>query len=203
LFDTLIVNSGGYDDALIVGVNSFTLSQLVELSGWEFNKIRRAGIVLGVSIAWNCDLDDTAEACMPTMRFLRMDDPTSKLSSGYNFRLARYLDSMGNTRTLTKFYGVRVVFIVSGVASKFDDGALFSSVGAGIGLLSLATVLADLLAEKLLPSRKTFTRAKYSTCSGIPGPKDADEVEEHAELSQVAEASRWFPLLDRSRSQRL
>lgn len=50
-------------------------------------------------------------------------------------------DAAGS-RALTKHYGFRLLILMSGVGSRFDMAALLTAVGAGIGLLAVATLVA-------------------------------------------------------------
>lgn len=58
-------------------------------------------------------------------------------------------------RELVKAYGIRFVITVTGEAGKFSFLPLLLTLGSGIGLLSLATVVADLFMLNLL-KRKEF-----------------------------------------------
>ena len=67
---------------------------------------------------------------------------------GFNFRSASLQvdpESGAQVRRLTKYYGVRVVFRVGGTGGKFDAAALGMVLGSGLGLLGVATVVADML----------------------------------------------------------
>lgn len=76
----------------------------------------------------------------------RVDDPTKdKLSKGYNFRYANhyYLPDTENVgqfkeyRDLYKVYGIRMIFLVSGTAGKFDVVPLLINIGSGLALLGV------------------------------------------------------------------
>ena len=115
-----------------------------------------------VAVFRDCDFDShSGSECVPAISFVRLDDPRSRLSSGMNFRTVQFLhDSLG-TRELTKRYGVRILVLMEGVGGRFDLGALLTAVGAGIGLLTIASMAADLIATKLLTERAKYRGAKY------------------------------------------
>ena len=47
-------------------------------------------------------------------------------------------------RTLIKAYGLKFIIVVTGRAGKFNIVPLLITIGSGIGLLSIATIIADL-----------------------------------------------------------
>ena len=74
---------------------------------------------------------------------MRIDDPDS-FSPGFNFRyLDKYYMKNGDgeevlTRDITKIWGMRVVFLVSGEGRKFDSPIpFFVAFGSGLGLVFL------------------------------------------------------------------
>ena len=52
-------------------------------------------------------------------------------------------------RNLYKLFGVRIIFVVSGTAGRFSIVPLLLALGSGLGLLSVATVIGDLLITKV------------------------------------------------------
>ena len=93
--------------------------------------------------------------------FYRLDDPNSKLSSGYNFRTVEFLHDHWGARELTKRYGIRVLVLTSGVGSQADAVATLTAIGAGIGLLAVAGLIADMVSTKLLSQKDLYNAAKY------------------------------------------
>lgn len=63
-------------------------------------------------------------------------------------------------RELTKAYGLRFIITVTGKAGKFNVLPLLTTLGAGIGLLSLATVFADLAMMNFLKKRDLYKKLK-------------------------------------------
>ena len=142
-------------------VNLWTLEEMVNLAGWSWEAIQNQGITLAMNAVWNCDFDKSS-TCSAVNTFVRLDDPKSKLSHGFNFRSVEYLHDAKGTRQLTKHYGVRLIVLISGVGSQFDWAALFTAIGAGIGLLSVATLIADFIATNLLQNKGIYRQAKYN-----------------------------------------
>ncbi|EGD83495.1 P2X purinoceptor [Salpingoeca rosetta] len=135
--------------------------------------VMMAGAVITVQIRYDCNLDKNVETCAPEYRFTRIDEPNNTLSNGFNFRFARYAIGEVPSRDLYKVYGLRFVFIVSGTAGKFDFVPLLVTFGSGLGLLSLATIVADLLVTKCLRNAEFYYDRKYEIVN-------EDEVEGEA-----------------------
>lgn len=116
----------------------FRLGSVVQWAGSNFQDIAVEGGVIGIHIEWNCDLDKPASECHPRYYFNRLDDKHAKsVSSGYNFRFARYYrDSAGvEFRNLVKAYGIRIDVIVNGKAGKFSIIPTIINVGSGVALM--------------------------------------------------------------------
>lgn len=72
-----------------------------------------------MNLHYDCNLDQDISKCIPKMSVFRVDDPESKISSGFNYRFTRwYNDGSTKTRDLIKVYGVRMMFNVYGVGRK-------------------------------------------------------------------------------------
>uniref|UniRef100_A0A2R9CEI4 P2X purinoceptor n=1 Tax=Pan paniscus TaxID=9597 RepID=A0A2R9CEI4_PANPA len=102
----------------------FQLGSVIRWAGSDFQDIALEGGVIGINIEWNCDLDKAASECHPHYSFSRLDNKLSKsVSSGYNFRFARYYrDAAGvEFRTLMKAYGIRFDVMVNGKGAFFCD----------------------------------------------------------------------------------
>ena len=132
------------------GFNLWTLGDMVRGTGYSYADIKGAGMTVGMNAVWDCNFDHSVDDCKPVVTFTRLDDPTSKLSSGFNFRSIEMMHDDLDSRQLTKHYGVRVLVLISGVGKKFSAVSLLTAIGAGIGLLSVATLIADFIATKLL-----------------------------------------------------
>ncbi|CAF0928527.1 unnamed protein product [Brachionus calyciflorus] len=120
--------------------------------------LSRGGVIL-VSINWDCNLDSD-RLCFPKFKFSRFDLQFSQASaaSGFNFRFSDKFEVNGTLyRILVKAYGLRFVINVSGKAGKFNFVPLLITIGAGLGLLSVATIVADFFLL-YLTSKKNFYR---------------------------------------------
>lgn len=161
------------------GINLWTLEEMVQASGWNWTEIQNLGVTIAMNAVWNCNFDKGVDACAPTITFVRLDDPLSTLSTGFNFRSVEYLHDELGTRQLTKHYGVRLLVLISGVGSQFDWAALFTAIGAGIGLLSVATLIADFIATNLLQNKMVYRSAKYQE---VDVPEEDDEEDEEKSM---------------------
>uniref|UniRef100_A0A2K5QS28 P2X purinoceptor n=1 Tax=Cebus imitator TaxID=2715852 RepID=A0A2K5QS28_CEBIM len=102
----------------------FRMGSVIRWAGSDFQDIALEGGVIGINIEWNCDLDKAASECHPHYSFSRLDNKLSKsVSSGYNFRFAKYYrDAAGvEFRTLIKAYGIRFDVMVNGKGAFFCD----------------------------------------------------------------------------------
>ncbi|EDQ92249.1 uncharacterized protein MONBRDRAFT_31366 [Monosiga brevicollis MX1] len=123
------------------------------------NQAMRNGALITIQVNYDCNLDSSAHTCSPTYKFTRLDTK-SDLSAGYNFRFANYqIDPPA--RDLYKVYGLRFVFVVSGTAGRFSMVPLLVALGSGLGLLGLATVIADLLVTKCIRNANVYYGLKY------------------------------------------
>jgi hypothetical protein len=138
---------------------------------------------------WDCDFDKSKSDCVPSIHFVRLDDPNSKLSSGFNFRSIEYMHDPLDSRQLTKHYGVRLLVLISGVGRQFDIAALFTAIGAGIGLLSVATLVADFIATNVLHNKNVYRQAKFKEVEVTEEEAQAkaaqDEYEKHVAQTDV------------------
>uniref|UniRef100_A0A8D2L9V7 ATP receptor n=1 Tax=Varanus komodoensis TaxID=61221 RepID=A0A8D2L9V7_VARKO len=93
----------------------FLLGNLIH---WKCASLPLKGGVIGIQISWNCDLDKAASQCNPQYSFSRLDSRLTEksVSSGYNFRFAKYYRDAADVdfRTLIKAYGIRFDVIVNG-----------------------------------------------------------------------------------------
>ncbi|XP_006863533.1 PREDICTED: P2X purinoceptor 5 [Chrysochloris asiatica] len=103
----------------------FRLGSMVRWAGSSFQEMAQEGGVIGIQIEWDCDLDKDPSECNPHYSFSRLDDKFAKksISSGYNFRFAKYYrDAAGvEFRTLMKAYGIRFDVMVNGKGAFFCD----------------------------------------------------------------------------------
>ncbi|KAM6315790.1 P2X purinoceptor 5 isoform 2-T2 [Podargus strigoides] len=117
----------------------FLLGNIVQWAGSDFQEVALEGGVIGIQIEWNCDLDRAPSECNPHYSFSRLDNEFAEnsISSGYNFRFAKYYrDAEGvDYRTLIKAYGIRFDVMVNGKAGKFNIIPTVINIGSGLALL--------------------------------------------------------------------
>ncbi|KAM6049214.1 P2X purinoceptor 5 isoform 3-T3 [Chlamydotis macqueenii] len=117
----------------------FLLGSIVQWAGSDFQEMALEGGVIGIQIEWNCDLDKAPSECNPHYSFSRLDNKFAEksISSGYNFRFAKYYrDTEGvDYRTLIKAYGIRFDVMVNGKAGKFNIIPTIINIGSGLALM--------------------------------------------------------------------
>jgi len=134
----------------------------------SISDVKNKGAIIVVSSDWQCDLDHDISECIPTVSFERIDEVTT-FSPGFNFRYVNYyVEDATQFRDLTKVYGIRFLVLISGVGKKFNIVPLLVNIGSGLALLSIATVIADLIALYVHPQRKYYQEAKFEDAKGDP-----------------------------------
>lgn len=163
------------------GANSrcpiFTLQSIVEgANSGSYGEVAMEGGVIQIRIKWNCNLDLSVDKCLPEYSFRRLDSSTYKISKGYNFRYSRNFKDANGTefRTLYKAYGIKFVISVSGQARKFAPVPFFTNVGSGLALLSIATVICDIVVLYMLKARALYKEKKYLQVVGDDAYKVLD-----------------------------
>ncbi|XP_074869745.1 P2X purinoceptor 5 isoform X5 [Carettochelys insculpta] len=123
------------------------------------------GGVIGIQIEWNCDLDKPPSECNPHYSFSRLDNKFAEksISSGYNFRFAKYYrDGAGvEYRTLIKAYGIRFDVMVNGKAGKFNIIPTIINVGSGLALMGAGAFFCDLVLLYLMKKSNFYRGKKY------------------------------------------
>lgn len=146
----------------------WTLGQIISLASassprpFTLHDLQQTGGVISVNFVYECYFDGGNQNCLPQVVFSRIDDPSSK-SAGFNYRRANmYRDANGIlVRDLVKLIGIRFTFQTTGFGKKFTSIVpAFTQLGAGIGLLAVATLVADLLVEYVLPRKRHYAEAK-------------------------------------------
>lgn len=149
--------------------------------------VMQKGAVIQVNIKWECNFD-LRRLCTPVYSFTRFDLPSYSVSSasGFNFRFADKFEVNSTMyRMVVKAYGLRFIITVDGTAGKFNLIPLMLSIGAGLGLLSLATIAADIVLVYCTKNRHTYhslkeleykkPREKYESPLTIDNPIDAED----------------------------
>jgi P2X purinoceptor 4 len=143
----------------------------------NFTEISTNGGVVGIEIAWNCDLDWKLERCNPKYSFRRLDDPNVGISKGFNFRFARYhLEDGVQTRTLYKAYGILFKVVTTGRGGMFDFTTLVLKLGSMIALLGIAVVIGDVVVLYILKKRKYYRENKYQEVVDMDSDKEYEII---------------------------
>ncbi|XP_042111471.1 P2X purinoceptor 5 isoform X1 [Ovis aries] len=166
----------------------FRLGSVVSWTGSNFQEIAVQGGVIGIQIEWDCDLDKAPSECYPRYYFNRLDNRFSgnSISSGYNFRFAKYYrDAAGvEFRTLFKAYGIRFDVMVNGKAGKFNIIPTIINVGSGVALMGVGSFFCDLVLIYFIKKSHFYRDKKY------------EEVRDLEVLAQMAESSQQSVALD-------
>uniref|UniRef100_A0A8B9FBJ4 P2X purinoceptor n=1 Tax=Amazona collaria TaxID=241587 RepID=A0A8B9FBJ4_9PSIT len=143
----------------------FLLGSIVQWAGSDFQEMASEGGVIGIQIEWNCDLDKAASECNPHYSFSRLDNKFAEkpISSGYNFRFAKYYrDAEGiDYRTLIKAYGIRFDVMVNGKAGKFNIIPTIINIGSGLALMGAGAFFCDLVLLYLIKKSNFYRGKKY------------------------------------------
>lgn len=128
----------------------------------QFESIIRLGAVILINVLFDCNLDLGDDLCTPHFEIVRLDE-----GKGFNYRAVEYhrIKNEENQddieyRDLVKRFGVRFHIVIGGTGGKFDIAILGISIGAGLGLLGLASVFTDIVL-KYSRSYMSFKKAKY------------------------------------------
>ncbi|XP_074244468.1 P2X purinoceptor 5 isoform X3 [Saimiri boliviensis] len=109
----------------------------------------------------------------------RLDNKLSKsVSSGYNFRFAKYYrDAAGaEFRTLIKAYGIRFDVMVNGKAGKFSIIPTVINLGSGVALMGAGAFFCDLVLIYLIKKREFYRDKKYEEVRGLEdSSQDAED----------------------------
>ncbi|XP_053376258.1 P2X purinoceptor 4-like isoform X1 [Mercenaria mercenaria] len=146
----------------------FVLKDIAEYSGVDFAHLAYKGGVIQIIINWDCNIDYNVEDCIPEYSFRRLDSDEDILSKGYNFRYAHYYkDQTGvETRTLYKAYGIKFIVTLQGKAGKFSVVPLIINIGSGLAILSVATILCDIMVLYILKAKYLYRDKKYLQVEG-------------------------------------
>uniref|UniRef100_A0A8C0EHR1 P2X purinoceptor n=1 Tax=Bubo bubo TaxID=30461 RepID=A0A8C0EHR1_BUBBB len=143
----------------------FLLGNIVRWAGSDFQEMALEGGVIGIQIEWNCDLDKAPSECNPHYSFSRLDNKFAEksISSGYNFRFAKYYrDAEGvDYRTLIKAYGIRFDVMVNGKAGKFNIIPTIINIGSGLALMGAGAFFCDLVLLYLIKKSNFYRGKKY------------------------------------------
>ncbi|XP_061608559.1 P2X purinoceptor 5 isoform X2 [Phyllopteryx taeniolatus] len=142
----------------------FRLGDLVKRAGHDFQDMAAKGGSVGILIEWNCDLDKDYSQCNPQYSFTRLDiNLNNSVTSGYNFRYARYYkDQNGETfRTLYKVYGIRFDIMINGQAGKFNIIPTIIAIGSGVALLGIGAFVCDMILLYMMNTSSFYRNKKF------------------------------------------
>jgi P2X purinoceptor 4 len=162
---------------LVKGKNQFTLSELVSLAGSDWNQVKYEGAILLMRIAYDCDLNKGKEHCEPELHFDRLDPGNGTFSGGFNVRTVVMHED--GSRQVTKRFGIRVLFSVSGQAGRFSIVVLTTTMGAGLALLGVSTLICDFLLSYVLPNKHKYNAEKF---------EEVDEQSGGARISMLSDS---------------
>ncbi|XP_070699453.1 P2X purinoceptor 5 [Pempheris klunzingeri] len=142
----------------------FRVGDLVSWTGHDFQDMAVRGGTVGILIEWNCDLDRDSSECNPQYSFTRLDmNQNNSVTSGYNFRYARYYkDHNAETyRTLYKVYGIRFDIIINGQAGKFNIVPTVITIGSGVALLGAGAFACDMILLYMMNTSSFYRERKF------------------------------------------
>uniref|UniRef100_A0A1I8FQ10 ATP receptor n=1 Tax=Macrostomum lignano TaxID=282301 RepID=A0A1I8FQ10_9PLAT len=119
------------------------------------------GGMVAIDIHWECNFDYDEEHCKPEYKFRNLED--GKVGQGWNFRHAYHYVEDGNSQAHPG-EGLRHPVLYqrhAGRGGKFDILNFTMNLGSGLALLTLATVLCDIISCSTLCGReKKYRQAK-------------------------------------------
>ncbi|KAG9281687.1 P2X purinoceptor 5 [Astyanax mexicanus] len=164
----------------------FRVGDIVQWTGHNFQEMAVKGGSIGVEIDWTCDLDKDSSKCNPQYSFTRLDaskGSTNSVTSGYNFRFARYYrDSDGQTyRSLYKVYGIRFDIMVNGEAGKFSIIPTVVNIGSGLALMGAGVFICDMILLYMMSTSSFYRERKYEPVGrkAERKPRDARHSRHH------------------------
>ncbi|XP_073473003.1 P2X purinoceptor 5 isoform X1 [Aquarana catesbeiana] len=176
----------------------FHLGKIVSWSGSDFQDIALEGGVIGIQIEWDCNLDKDASECHPRYSFTRLDNKFSEksVSSGYNFRYAKYYRDVNETdyRTLIKAYGIRFDIMVNGKAGKFNIIPTIINIGSGLALMGAGAFFCDLVLLYVIKRSNFYRDKKFEEVksvkkalqiNGQKKSKSHDDIDQLRQLQSV------------------
>lgn len=167
----------------------FKVGDVIRFAQQNFTTLAKKGGVIGIKIAWLCDLDKADDDCKPTYSFTRLDAMSEKstVSPGYNFRYAKYFKMENGTehRTLLKAYAIRFDVLVNGDAGKFDMIPTLINMVAAFTSVGVGTVLCDIILLHFLKGADQYKAKKFEEVSDstIQESDSLYRTRDHSQLS--------------------
>ncbi|XP_055339660.1 P2X purinoceptor 4-like [Paramacrobiotus metropolitanus] len=149
----------------------FVLGDIVELAKENFTEMALHGAILNFAITWDCNLDRHIQNCVPQYSFRRLDNGREAVAPGWDFWYSGYWLDKDNepSRFLIKATGIRIVFTVYAKARKFSIVKTTMNLGAGLGLLFMASMICDYMLFYCGRPREREIRGAYASV-------DAEEI---------------------------
>jgi hypothetical protein len=183
------------DGKPIMGYNLFTVNEILQEATKggikDVSEIADDGAIIMMRSQWNCNFDKPKRRCKPEWKFSRIDGEKNTISTGFNYRTVSY-DPSGERRRLRKLFGIRIVFLQSGVGGRFDFAALTVTFGAGLSFLGIASLITDIVLESCLPESKKYSRAKMHSVQPVGAPTDDKSRLLSVDESHVSQADDRF-----------
>lgn len=167
----------------------YVLQDLIAMSGGQWdNATRESGGILVFDSQWNCNLDFSLDHCNPVIDLVRLSSSFNfrrvefdagifsgrqlikqfgvrivviLSGSAGKFDIAALLTNIGQLREGRAVAQQRLAPICVVLTPASVSSVLSVLAGAGIGLLAVASLAADLIAVHLLGNRATYAKAKY------------------------------------------
>lgn len=125
-----------------------------ESNATERENMLKYGSNLRLSIIWECEYGIFEKVCVPRYEFERFD-------KGFNYRDKDMFHQNGVlTRHLWKLFGLRIRIDVRGTAGKFSAFPLALTLGSAIGLMSLCTIIMDVILLNCTKKRHLYRELK-------------------------------------------
>ncbi|GAB1607947.1 P2X purinoceptor 4-like [Argonauta hians] len=141
----------------------FVIGDIMKFVNGDPEAILKRGASIQVNIQWDCNLDHNLDQCVPVYQFRRLDKAgPDAVSEGFNFRYAKYFEQGDKRmRNLVKAFGIHFLVTIEGEAGKFSVVPLLLNVASGLALLSLASVMSDIIMLYILKSKNFYRQTKY------------------------------------------
>ncbi|KAL2097365.1 hypothetical protein ACEWY4_006572 [Coilia grayii] len=188
----------------------FKVGDVLRFAHQDFPNLAAKGGVIGIKIGWVCDLDRSEDECIPSYSFTRLDamSQSNNVSTGYNFRFAKYYKMENGTeyRTLLKAYAIRFDVLVYGNAGKFNMIPTLINMVAAFTSVGVGTVLCDIILLNFLKGADQYKAKKFEEVTEAEVVRSTSLVDgmyrtrEHSQLSirldeKQSSDSGAFPLV--------
>ncbi|CAL8109169.1 unnamed protein product [Calicophoron daubneyi] len=150
----------------------FRMGDMIRLAGADSRKLIRFGGVMAITIDWQCDLDWSVDYCLPNYAFRQLDrveesefhsvsnSSDAALGEGAFKEISVHFGrTEGRSRLLIKTSGIEFLIRATGRAGKFSFLQFTMNIGSGLALLSIATIMCDLVVFHFTHDRKRYREA--------------------------------------------